>query len=126
MGIAGNTSARDTVVVANEYASRGPTQAIVFNSVTTSLVPEREDYVRGEAKVLGIVVTTLSPTTCSVALACEFAMKGGFEHPLSQALLRCTKLDVAAAKLCSADCDKCLMALKLALEAIESEQPAAP
>jgi len=119
MGVAGNTSARDTAVIANKYESKGPVQAIVFNSVTTSLVPEREDYVRGETKVLGFVVTALSPTTCSVALACEFAMKGAFDRPLCKAFLSCTKLDQAAAKLCSVDCNKSLKALKLALEAIE-------
>merc|ERR1719261_1212197 len=117
MGVAGNTSARDASVLADKSAASSDLPMITFSSVATKLIPPHENYVRGDTKVLGFVVEPLEARKCSIFFACEFAMHGGFAHPLSKCLLKCSGFDKVAAKNCSADCNHALIRLKEILEA---------
>uniref|UniRef100_A0A7S0LCX1 START domain-containing protein n=1 Tax=Coccolithus braarudii TaxID=221442 RepID=A0A7S0LCX1_9EUKA len=115
LGIAQNTSARDTAVIATKSA-HGNLPMITYSSVHTTLIPEQEGYVRGEAKVFGIVVKPLTDKTCSLFLGCEFAMHGGFDEPYAKCLMKCSGIDKAAARNCSLDANKALKRIKTVLE----------
>lgn len=125
MGVAGKTSARDCSVLADKSASSSELPMITFSSVVTRLIPPHKDNVRGDTKVLGFVVEPLEPRKCTIFFACEFAMHGGFEHPLSKCLLKCSGVDKMAAKTVSADCNHALHRLKSILETRSKKKQAA-
>eukprot|EP00316_Scyphosphaera_apsteinii_P001284 CAMPEP_0119299406 /NCGR_PEP_ID=MMETSP1333-20130426/1487_1 /TAXON_ID=418940 /ORGANISM="Scyphosphaera apsteinii, Strain RCC1455" /LENGTH=307 /DNA_ID=CAMNT_0007300823 /DNA_START=50 /DNA_END=973 /DNA_ORIENTATION=- len=112
-GLAGGTSARDVAVIANRY----PT-AIVMGSITTSMVPEEEDIVRGEARVLGFVVVPLSEESCSITLATEFSLGGAFDSGCLKCFMKMSGIDMSAAQQVAVGNSKALKRLLAALESV--------
>lgn len=120
LGAAAATSARDTSVIANKYS-----KTIVCHSIVSSHIPpvdgsenKKVQYVRGDTKVLGFVVEPTGPNSCSVSIACDFALNGGFDWWVTKLLFKCTGVAEMAAKSTATDVAKCLKRLRTACEAL--------
>jgi len=147
-----STSSRDVVVIANRYyqpikdrsgKESSDEGSIVMGSINTSMVPEKNEhhkdhhasvvfgkvgyadsatYVRGEAKVLGFLVKSEAPGTCSITLVTDFLMRGAFDSGCMKCLMNCSGIDKKAAQKVAIDNSKALKRLMTALETLTADR----